>query len=83
MKTIENKQKSILDIKDCVSNNVGKSIVIREFNKQGKKIKEYIGSIIQVYDNLFIVKIDANGFCFNKSFSYVDFVTNQLILEIQ
>ncbi|MBQ8615082.1 MAG: hypothetical protein IJ415_00725 [Clostridia bacterium] len=82
MKTIEKYNTNIEDVKNEISLNVGKKIRIQESNRQGKKIKEYMGEILSAYDRLFIVRVQIRENYLNKSFSYVDFLTNELTYEI-
>ena len=78
MKTVEKTNVNIEDVKNEISLNIGKQIKIQESNRQGKKIKEYSGVIISVYDRLFIVRVQIRENYLNKSFSYVDFLTNEM-----
>ena len=82
MKTIEKTSVNIEDVKNEISLNVGKQIKIQESNRQGKKVKEYSGVILSAYDSLFIVRVQIRENYLNKSFSYVDFLTNEMIFEI-
>lgn len=82
MKTVEKNSISIEDIKNEISLNVGKQIKIQESNRQGRKVKEYMGEIIGAYDRLFIVRVQIRDNYLNKSFSYVDFLTNEMTYEI-
>lgn len=82
MKTIEKINVNIEDVKNEISLNVGKQIKIQESNRQGKKIKEYSGVILSAYDSLFIVRVQIRENYLNKSFSYVDFLTNEMTFEI-
>jgi len=82
MKTTDTEVQNIDLIKSNMQNNVGKQIFIREFNKQGKKLKEIQGEIISAYNSLFLVRINIKGNYINKSFSYVDFLTKEFIFEI-
>ncbi|MBO5954679.1 MAG: Veg family protein [Clostridia bacterium] len=83
MKTSEKSNISIEDVKSEISENVGKQIIIKESNRQGKKIKEYKGIILNAYASLFIVRVQIRENFLNKSFSYVDFLTNELTFEIE
>ena len=82
MKTNENTNMSSDDIKKEILLNVGKHIIIKEYNKQGKLIKQFSGEILNCYNNLFLVKIKINSSYLNKSFSFIDFLTNDLKYEI-
>ena len=82
MKTNEKTNIDIEDVKNEIKQNVGKQITIQENNRVGKKIKEYSGEIISVYDNLFIVRVQIRENYLNKSFSYVDFLTNEMTFVI-
>ena len=78
MKTVEKTNVNIEDVKNEISLNIGKQIKIQESNRQGKKVKEYSGVIISAYDSLFIVRVQIRENYLNKSFSYVDFLTNEM-----
>ena len=82
MKTVEKISVNIEDVKNEISLNIGKQIKIQESNRQGRKIKEYIGEILSAYDRLFIVRVQIRENYLNKSFSYVDFLTNEMTYEI-
>ena len=82
MKTNEKTNANIDDIKNEISLNIGKQIKIQESNRQCKKIKEYSGVILSAYDRLFIVRVQIRENYLNKSFSYVDFLTNEMTFEI-
>lgn len=82
MKTVEKSNINIEDVKNEISENVGKQILIKESNRAGKKIKEYSGIILNAYASLFLVKVEIRASYINKSFSYVDFLTNELTFEI-
>ena len=82
MKTIEKTSVNIEDVKSEISANIGKTIKIQESNRQGSKIKEFSGVILSAYDSLFIVRVQIRENYLNKSFSYVDFLTNEMTFEI-
>ena len=82
MKTIEKTSVNIEDVKSEISANIGKQIRIQESNRQGKKVKEYSGVVLSAYDRLFIVRVQIRENYLNKSFSYVDFLTNEMTYEI-
>lgn len=82
MKTNEKSNVNIEDVKNEISLNIGKQIKIQESNRQGKKIKEYCGVLISAYDRLFIVRVQIRDNHLNKSFSYVDFLTNEMTYDI-
>ena len=82
MKTNEKTSVNIDDIKNNISLNVGKQIKIQGNNRQGRKIKEYSGVILSAYDRFFIVRVQIRENYLNNSFSYVDFLTNELTYEI-
>lgn len=81
MKLAEINTQNLTEIKHAIANNIGKSVIITEVNKQGKKLKVFKGEIISVYDNLFLVKVENNGYYLNKTFTYTDFVTNEFQIE--
>lgn len=78
----ETEIKSVAEIKTEIESNIGKTIVIREFNKQGKRLKEMQGTILSSYNNLFLVKVNIKNNYINKSFSYIDFLTKEFVFEI-
>ena len=82
MKTNEKISVNIEDVKNEITSNIGKQIEIKEYNKQGKLIKQFNGEILNSYDNLFLVKVKINNSSLNKSFSFIDFLTNELKYEI-
>ena len=82
MKTIEKTNINIENVKNEISLNIGKQIKIQESNRQGKKVKEYSGVILSAYDRLFIVRVQIRENHLNKSFSYVDFLTNEMTYVI-
>ena len=82
MKTNEKTSVNIEDVKNEITSNIGKQIEIKEYNKQGKLIKQFNGEILNCYDNLFLVKVKINNSNLNKSFSFIDFLTNELKYEI-
>ncbi len=81
MRTIEKSLRSVEDIKTDIIQNVGKDIVVRESNRQGKQIKEYLGTIIDTYESLFLMNVRVNSSRFNKSFSYVELLTREFSYE--
>lgn len=78
MKTVEKTIINIDDVRNEIIKNVGKQIKIQENNRQGKKVKEYAGEILSAYDSVFIVRIQIRYSFLNKSFSYIDFLTNEM-----
>lgn len=58
-------------IREKIVRNVGNSIKVVH-NEGRNKIYEYSGKIVEVYPNIFIVKVHDN----KKSFSYYDILTN-------
>ena len=59
-------------IKENVKNNLGKEVKIL-YNGSRNKKEEYFGTIKEVYNNIFIVKLNTDEI---KSFSYFDVLTN-------
>ena len=82
MQTHEKTSVNIEDVKSEIFANIGKQIKIQESNRQGRKIKEFSGVVLSAYDRLFIVRVQIRDNYLNKSFSYVDFLTNELTYEI-
>lgn len=68
-------------IKDIITSNLNKKVVIKQVNKQNKVLKQYKGEILACYDNLFLVKVENYGYFLNKTFTYTDFLTNEYVLE--
>ena len=62
----------IKKIKSNISDNLNKKVKIL-YNGSRNKKEEYIGTIKEVYNNIFIVKLDTDEI---KSFSYFDVLTN-------
>lgn len=82
MNIFGNKIMSISEIKNLLTQNIGNKVRITESNKQGKIIREFIGEIVNTYTSIFVTKIKINTKFLTKSFSYVDFLTNELGIEI-
>lgn len=59
-------------IKNNIKNNLGKNVKVF-YNGSRNKKEEYIGIVKEVYNNIFIVKLDTDEI---KSFSYFDVLTN-------
>ena len=62
---------SLETIKKEINNNVGKNIKVIH-NEGRNKIYEYNGKIVEVYPNIFIVKVSE----YKRSFSYYDVLTD-------
>ena len=62
----------ISKIKGNIKSNLGNDVRI-VYNGSRNKKDEYIGVIKEVYNNIFIVKLDTDEI---KSFSYFDVLTN-------
>jgi len=82
MKTIQTETVTIEEIKKAIQENKNKQILIKEYNKQGKLLKKTEGIIIDAYNSVFLVKTNIKGNNINKSFSYIDFITKELVYEI-
>ena len=82
MKTVQVEISTIDDIKKSIEVNKNNQILIKEYNKQGKLLKKTEGIIIDAYNSVFLVKINIKGNTLNKSFSYIDFLTKELVYEI-
>ncbi len=61
-------------IKESINNNIGKSVKII-YNGSRNKKEDYNGVIKEVYNNIFIVKLDTDEI---KSFNYCDILTNTI-----
>lgn len=82
MQTEEKQHTSILEVQNLIAENVGKNICITLKNKNGKIMKEFVGEISSKYTSHFVLKTKINNSFINKSFSYVDFLTNELSIQI-
>ncbi|MBE7077065.1 MAG: hypothetical protein E7374_04195 [Clostridiales bacterium] len=74
--------KPINEIKEELRSSVGKSIEVKEFNKQGKFLKSFDGVIEATYDNLVLVKVMGDGYSYNKSFSFAEFYATTIEYSI-
>ena len=83
MKVTEFDVQAMEVIKEEINANIGKSAIVKEFNKQGKKVREFKGIILNSYNNLFVLKVRIDSYIINKSFTYNDFLTNELKVEIE
>lgn len=83
MKVSANTVVPIDDIKNEISSSVGRTIVIKEFNRQKKFIHQYIGIILEVYDSVFLVDVNVNKYHIKKSFSYVNFSIGDMSFELE
>ncbi len=79
MKTILNENMPIENVKDEISSHIGKEITIKEYNKQGRMINEYMGVVVDTYSSLFLVNVSVNNYHINKSFSYVNFSIGDMV----
>lgn len=72
---------NIQDIKEEITNNVGKDIKLRA-NLGRRKMYEITGTIEQVYPSIFLVRLDneANG---KLTFSYSDVLTKIVTLSYE
>lgn len=61
-------------IRDNIKNNIGNRVKIL-YNGSRNRKEEYVGTINEVYNNIFIVKLDTSEV---KSFSYSDILTNTI-----
>ena len=61
-------------IKNNIKNNIGNRVKVL-YNGSRNKKEDYDGIISEVYNNIFIVKLDTNEV---KSFSYSDILTNTI-----
>ena len=59
-------------IKNDIKCNLGKNVRIL-YNGSRNKRDEYVGTIKEIYSNIFIVKLDTDEI---KSFNYCDVLTN-------
>ena len=81
MQTEEKQHASILEVQNFVNENIGKRIRILMKNKHGKLIKEFVGNIISKHTSHFVLRAEINNNFINKSFAYVDFLTDELSIE--
>ncbi len=64
---------SVVDhVKDEICGSVGKSIEIKEYNRQRRLLHTYFGEIKSCYDSLFLVECHVDEYRLNRSFTYVD-----------
>lgn len=63
-------------IKEEIANNLNQAVKITEYGMRNK-VNTYIGFISGIYPNIFTVNIDGD----NKSFSYVDVITKEIVIE--
>ncbi len=82
MKNISVENLPIDEVKNKIFASLNKKIEITQFSKQGKLLHKFIGVIVNAYDNLFVIKIELNGYQFNKSFTYIDFSIGDFKFEI-
>ena len=82
MRTLEKQPISVCEIQSFVNENISKKVCISTKNKQGKTINEFVGTITESYASHFIIKTQIGSNYINKSFAYVDFLTNELHMEI-
>lgn len=82
MKIVQTEPINIEEIKKLIQENKNKQILVKEYNKQGKLLKKTECVIIDAYNSVFLVKINIKGNNLNKSFSYIDFLTKELVYEI-
>lgn len=64
----------IKKIKEDISNNLGKKVKII-YNGSRNKKEEYKGTLTEVYNYIFIVRLDTDEV---KSFSYSDVLTSTI-----
>lgn len=65
-------------IRENIVKNKGNSIKVVH-NEGRNKIYEYSGKLVEVYPNIFIVKVEDN----KKSFSYYDVLTNTVKISFK
>lgn len=65
-------------IRENIVKNKGNSIKVVH-NEGRNKIYEYSGKLVEVYPNIFIVKVENN----KKSFSYYDVLTNTVKISFK
>ena len=65
-------------IKTNISKNIGNNIKVIH-NEGRNKIYEYNGKIVEVYPNIFIVKVSDS----KRSFSYYDVLTNTVKISFK
>lgn len=82
MKTVQTETVSIEELKQIIKANINKQILIKEYNKQGKLLKKTEGVIVDAYNSVFLVKVNIRENFLNKSYSYIDFLTKELVYEI-
>ncbi len=83
MKILSPESASVGIVKDDIVENVGRDIELKEFNRQGRLLHTYIGTIKQIYDSVFLVECHTHGYKINKSFSYVDVAIGEFTYELK
>lgn len=72
MKILSTDNSAVDHVKDEIIASVGKSIQIKEYNRQRRLLHTYVGEIKSCYDSLFLVECHVNENRLNRSFTYVD-----------
>ncbi len=72
MKILSTDNSLVDHVKDEIQGSVGKSIEIKEYNRQRRLLHTYVGEIKSVYDSLFLVECQVDEYKLNRSFTYVD-----------
>ncbi len=67
---------NINSVREEISNNIGKKVKIKVFGMRNKN-NEYIGNISCAYPYIFTVLVSTE----NKSFSYADVITKEVVIE--
>ena len=83
MKILSPESASVDVVKDDISSNVGRDIELKEYNRQGRLLHTYVGTIKQIFDSVFLVECRAHGYKINKSFSYVDVAIGEFTYELK
>ncbi|MCL2598667.1 MAG: Veg family protein [Firmicutes bacterium] len=73
---------SIDNVKDLIQNLQGKSLKI-SVNKGRKRIVRYVGSILETYPQVFVLKIDNDKFLDKLSCSYSDVICGDIKLGVK
>ncbi len=67
---------SIDQVKEEISKNINRKVKITVYGMRNR-VSKYVGTINEVYPNVFTVLCDGE----NKSFTYVDVITKELEIE--
>ncbi len=67
---------NIEEIRNIINQNIGRKVAIKTYGLRNKNFK-YIGIIDGAYPNIFTITSDG----IQKSFSYADVITKEVVVE--